>query len=427
MRYAGDAHVLTLAPTGAGKGVGCVIPNLLTYCGSVLVTDPKGENYAVTAERRRQIGHRVVALDPFDIAGGDASFNPMAHLDPAGVDAVDDAAALAELLVVREPRESGGGDTVFWSDEAKALLAGLILHVAASEPPERRTLATVWEHLSLAPAPMRRLWTAMSLSDAAAGAVARAAARIRQKADRVRAGILAQAQSQTHFLESPRLARVMARSTFSFADLKTERLSIYLVLPPERIDAGRRWLRLLVGCALHAVTRTRAVPAERVLLLLDEFAALGRLPPLERAVGLARGYGATCWLLAQDLAQVKALYPAAWPTFVANAGVVQVFGTNDVDTAVYVSEMLGSTTVRATASSRSRSRVGAGSARGVEIRDSWSESERARALMSPDEVRRLSASQAILLTPGADPQCVERLDYRSDAAFRGMFEANPMY
>lgn len=427
LRYGGDAHVLTLAPTGAGKGIGCVIPNLLTYRGSVLVTDPKGENYRVTARQRRELGHRVLALDPFGLVGGTASFNPLDHLDPEASGAADDAAALAELILVREPRESG--DSVFWSEEAKALLTGLILHAASDPDRSHRTLRTVWELLSLPPRAMTQLWTAMAQSTAARGAVARAAARMRQKGDRIRSGILAQAQSRMHFLESPHIARALERSTFSFRELTTSRLSLYLVLPPERMDSCRRWLRLLVGCALNAVISARMrradVGAERVLLLLDEFPALGAMPPLERAVALARGYGVTCWMLAQDVAQLRALYPTAWPTFVANAGVVQAFGTNDVETATYLSEMLGTATVRTTTTTRS-----VGAPRHffdrAECRDSWTIGEHARPLLSPDEVRRLESGMSLLLMPGVDPVRAARLDYRCDREFVGLFDENPL-
>jgi type IV secretion system protein VirD4 len=426
LRYDGDAHLLTLAPTGAGKGIGCVIPNLLTYRGSVLVTDPKGENFRVTARRRRELDHRVLALDPFGLVGGTAGFNPLDDLNPEAPSATDDAAALAELILVREPRESG--DSVFWSEEAKALLTGLLLHAASDGVRSRRTLRTVWEFLSLPPRAMTQLWTAMGQSAAARGAVARAAARIRQKADRVRSGILAQAQSQMHFLESPRIARVLDRSTFSFRDLATSHVSIYLVLPPDRIDSCRRWLRLLVGCALNALisARTRQGNAgERVLLLLDEFPTLGAMPPLERAVALARGYGVTCWMLAQDLAQLRALYPTAWSTFVANAGVVQAFGTNDVETATYLSEMLGTTTVRTMTTARS---VGAPRRffDRADCRDSWTAAEHSRPLLSPDEVRRLEASTSLLVMPGTDPVRATRLDYRRDREFVGLFDENPM-
>jgi type IV secretion system protein VirD4 len=423
LRYAGDAHLLTLAPTGAGKGVSCVIPTLLDYPGSILVIDPKGENYAVTAAYRRSIGHQVVALDPFGLVGGTGSFNPLETLDPENMDAIDDAAALAEMLVVRDPRASG--DTMFWSEEAKALIAGVILFAAAAGG--TRTLDTAWQMLSLPPRDLKKLWDAMAASPAAAGGVKSAADRMRQKGDRVRSAILAEAQSHLHFLESPRLARVMERSTFSFSDLKTGRTTVYIVVPPDRIDTCRRWLRLMVGSALDALIRTPGDPRDRVLFLLDEFPALGHMPPLERAVSLARGYGATCWLLAQDLSQLRALYPVTWSSFVANAGVVQAFGTNDVETATYLSTMLGTATVRVHTHSRSERAGPAAFVRGRDAHDSWSGAERARPLMSPDEVRRQDPATALLLMPGTDPVRAARADYRHDHDFRHRFAPNPMH
>jgi type IV secretion system protein VirD4 len=130
-------------------------------------------------------------------------------------------------------------------------------------------------------------------------------------------------------------------------------------------------------------------------------------------------------MLAQDLAQLRALYPTAWSTFVANAGVVQAFGTNDVETATYLSEMLGTTTVRTTAASHS-----VGAPRGflgrADCRDGWTISEHARPLLSPDEVRRLDPGTSLLLMPGSDPVRAARLDYRRDREFAGLFDANPL-
>src|SRR5207244_11184492 len=107
--------------------------------------------------------------------------------------------------------------------------------------------------------------------------VARAAARRLQKADRERSGVLSTAQSHTHFLDSPRMARVLERSTVDLAVLKREAVSVYLILPTDRMDAYARWLRLMIGCARLAMARTRGQPKERVLFLLDECAALGRV------------------------------------------------------------------------------------------------------------------------------------------------------
>lgn len=166
LRFAGEGHVLTVAPTRSGKGVSCVIPNLLDHPGSVLVTDPKGENYAVTARWRRETGQRVHAFDPFLIVGGDAALNPLDLVDSESPEAGDDARMLADMIVLQEGR---AGEQVFWSEEARAVLTGLILHVAASAPPELRNLAYVRQLLTLAPAPFASLLKEMSETTEPAG------------------------------------------------------------------------------------------------------------------------------------------------------------------------------------------------------------------------------------------------------------------
>ena len=152
LRLPGEGHVLTVAPTRAGKGVSAVIPNLLDHPGSVLVTDPKGENYAVTARRRQQLGQQVHAFDPFRVAGGKVQFNPLRLIDVAKDEALDDARLLAEMLVLPGARKRWAGDETFWNEEARGLLTGLILHVAASSDLAHRTLTHMREQLTLDPA-----------------------------------------------------------------------------------------------------------------------------------------------------------------------------------------------------------------------------------------------------------------------------------
>lgn len=423
LRYAGDGHLLTVAPTRSGKGVGCVIPNLLTYPGSVLVTDPKGENHAVTSRARRALGQAVHALDPFDAVGGTASFNPLELVDARSADAVDDARLLADMLVVTEGK--GSGDHTFWNEEARALLAGLILYVAANAPPELRTLPHVRELLTLPPSAFRLLLQAMLESEGAGGLVARAAARHMQKADRERSGVVSAAQSHTHFLDSPRMARVLGSSTLALEELKTDRVSVYLVLPPDRMDGYHRWLRLMVACALRAITRVQGAPSARTLFILDEFAHLGRMQPIERDVGLVGGYGLTLWLLVQDLAQLRGTYPDKWQSFLANTDVFQAFGTNDWDTAEYLSKMTGETTIQVESENQS-----AGVSRGQHAQRqqgaALTTSEKGRRLLTPDEVLRLPRDQELLFVRGHDVVRARKLDYR-DEELRSRADANPMH
>jgi type IV secretion system protein VirD4 len=214
-----------------------------------------------------------------------------------------------------------------------------------SKPRGRRTLATLREYLTLAPEAFAALLKDMQASDAAGGLVARAANRHLGKSDREAAGVLSAAQRHTHFLDSPRMTAVLGRSDFRFADLKRRNVTVFLVLPPDRLSTYSRWLRLLVAQSLTDMARDPAKPAVPVLYLLDEFAALGHLAPVERAMGLMAGYGVQLWPILQDVHQLRATYGQRAGTFLSNAGVLQVFGVNDHDSARLVSDLLGQETV----------------------------------------------------------------------------------
>ena len=423
LRLAGEGHVLTVAPTRSGKGVSAVIPNLLDYAGAVLVTDPKGENYAVTARWRRDLGQSVHAFDPFGVARGEATYNPLALIDAASTEAVDDARLLADMLVLPGARE---GEQAFWNEEARGVLTGLILHVAASAPLELRTLTQVRALLTLPPEPFADLLEEMQGSPAAGGLVARAAARLLQKAAKERSGVMSTAQSHTHFLDSPSMARVLEGSTVDLSVLKREAASVYLILPTDRLDAYARWLRLMIACALLAVSRTRGQPKERVLFLLDEFAHLGRMHPVQRDIGLAGGFGVTFWLIVQDLSQLRSTYGETWPTFLANVDVLQGFGINDWDTAEYLSRMTGEATIHVESEHHSRG-VSRGSHAQRQLGAGRTWSEQGRRLLLPDEVRRLPREAELLFVKGGAPLLVERLSYLCDREFAGRADPNPLY
>ncbi|NEJ98854.1 type IV secretory system conjugative DNA transfer family protein, partial [Rhizobium ruizarguesonis] len=344
LRYSGPAHLLTMAPTRSGKGVGTIIPNLLTADRSIICIDPKGENAQIAGDAREKFGP-VHILDPFGITGkATAAFNPMDGVDPNNVDVAEDATTLADALVFDEPGLSGDAH---WNEEAKALIAGLLLHVIASQPDDKRTLTTLRHLLTMAPAAFQNLLHEMQGNDAISGLIARAANRHLGKSDREASGVLSAAQRHTHFLDSPRMTEVLSRSDFRFGDLKANKATVFLVLPPDRLAAYSRWLRLLVAQSLTEMARTPPSPhpsAPPVLYLLDEFAALGHLAPIERAMGLMAGYGVQLWPIVQDIHQLRATYGQRAGTFLSNAGVLQVFGVNDHDSARLVSDLLGQET-----------------------------------------------------------------------------------
>jgi type IV secretion system protein VirD4 len=411
LRYDGPAHLLTMAPTRTGKGVGTIIPNLLTADRSVICVDPKGENARITGRARQKFGP-VHVLDPFGVTGRpSATFNPLAMLDPLSLDVAEDASTLADALVFDEPGMAG---EAHWNEEAKALIAGLLLKIVAAEPLRRRHLATLRDYLTLAPEHFAALLKRMQESDAARGLVARAANRHLGKSDREAAGVLSAAQRHTHFLDSPRMTAVLSRSDFRFADLKRSNVTVFLVLPPDRLSTYSRWLRLLVSQSLLEMARDRTKPTTPVLYLLDEFASLGHLAPVERAMGLMAGYGVQLWPILQDIHQLRATYGHRAGTFLSNAGVLQVFGVNDHDSARLISDLLGQETVVFQTMARALDSDKTGI--------SYSQQHTGRPLLTPDEVRNLPAHGQLLFLAGQRPIFAEKLAYFTDPEFREMFD-----
>jgi len=416
LRYDGPAHLITIAPTRSGKGVGAIIPNLLTADRSIFCIDPKGENARITANARERFGP-VYVLDPFQASGQpSAAFNPLSRLDPESLDLAEDANLLADALVYDPPGQAG---EAHWNEEAKALIGGLILHAVCNAEPHNKTLAQVRDWLTGSPQEFHALLAAMQQSRGASGLIRRAANRHLGKSEREAAGVLSSAQRHTHFLDSARINQTMARSDFRFGDLKDTNATVFLVLPPERLDGFARWLRLMVAQAIQDLARSPARPKAPVLFLLDEFAALGRLEPVERAFGLMAGYGLQLWPILQDIHQLRSAYGERSGTFLSNAGLIQIFNVADVDTASWVSRSMGDTTMtyQTTGTSSSRSAMQPFETKSASTTTHLSR----RALFTPDEIMRLDSSLEILLRPGSAPVIASKVRYYDGAEFRGLF------
>jgi type IV secretion system protein VirD4 len=423
LRYSGDGHLITIAPTRSGKGVGIVIPNLLTYPGPIVVTDPKGENYAVTGARRRTMGVPVHAFDPFDVAGGRAAFNPLDLIKADADEANDECCGIADMLVVSDDR---GQEQAFWDREAKAMLAGLVLYVVAHEEGPQRTLARVRALLSATPDQFEGLLKDMTSSSAAHGLVARHANQTLSMETRLLSNVITAARSHVHFLDSPAIAKITGTSTVDLRSIVSERASVYLIVPPERMQTHRAWLRLMIASALRCAMSQRRRPEVRPLFLLDEFANLGRMTPVEDAISLAAGYGITFWLLVQDLGQLRHAYGDSASSFLSNSDVLQAFGVTDFATAEHLSRLAGEQTVIATSESRS-SGVTRGRSGSSQEGSGETVSEHARRLVTADEVRRMPSWEQLLFLRSRAPLKVARLDYRVDREFAGLAAPNPLF
>ena len=187
------------------------------------------------------------------------------------------------------------------------------------------------------------------------------------------------------------------------------------MLPPDRLSTYARWLRLVLSRSLTDMARAHEKPAAPVLYLLDEFAALGRLDPIERAMGLMAGYGLQLWPILQDVHQLRATYGQRAGTFLSNAGVLQVFGVNDHDSARLVSDLLGQETVVFQTLSRALDAEASGITLG--------EQHVGRPLLTPDEVRNLPQDGELLFLAGQRPIIARKLRYYADPEFAGLFDA----
>lgn len=337
-----DRHVVTVAGSRAGKSSTVLIPNLMRYPGSVVVLDPKGELARACAEHRRRMGQQVFVLDPFGETGMQtAAHNPFAELGHGKREHVAaDAAQLADALIIGNPRDP------HWTDSAKNLVRGIVLHLLATAP-QNATLRELRRLLNATPSELDRLFMAMVNSTAFDGSVANTGASFLGKKEaggRELQGILSTAQEQTAPLDD--VVGVTGRSDFALSDLRSGSLSLFIVLPGMRIGTHYRWLRLVVQQALAAMERA---PVPRgslpVWFVLEEFPALGHMRSIETAAGLMAGFGVKLWSVLQDLTQLKTHYPKSWETFIGNAGVVQAFGNADVTTTEHLAKMLGSTQV----------------------------------------------------------------------------------
>lgn len=382
--YSDDRHVVTIAGSRAGKGTSTIIPNLCEHPGSLICIDPKGENATITAARRGPgspyaigMGQAVWVLDPFKVARVDDNvrghFNPLDCIDPDSDEAVDDAAAIAEALIV-----AADAKDAHWDESARNFLQGLILYVVVTEAKERQHLPRVRELLMLGDReaaaslkesgdsadPFLLLLARMEQREEFHGVIAGAATTLTGTGEKERGSILSTARRNTAFIDSPGMREILSRSSFSLDDLKTapRGLSLYLCLPARRLETHGRWLRTVVMLALGHMERLGRRPAtgHPILFVLDEFATLGYLSSLEKAAGFIASYGVKLWVILQDLNQLKAVYKERWETFLGNAGILQFFGNSDMTTLEYISKRLGETEFRqqttGTSTSQSQSR-----------------------------------------------------------------------
>jgi type IV secretion system protein VirD4 len=408
LRHDGPEHVLCFAPTRSGKGVGLVIPTLLTWPGSAIVHDIKGENWTLTAGFRSSFS-RTLLFDPTNLAS--AHYNPLLEVR-RGISEVRDVQNIADILV--DP-EGSLEKRNHWEKTSHALLVGAILHVLYAEPD--KTLAGVAAFLSDPERTIEQTLDAMMatahLGEAGPHPVVASAAReLLNKSDNERSGVLSTAMSYLGLYRDPVIAEVTKCSDWRIADLVEAKrpATLYLVVPPSDISRTKPLIRLILNQIGRRLTEELSPKAQRhrLLMMLDEFPALGRLDFFESALAFMAGYGLKSFLIAQSLNQIERAYGKN-NAILDNCHVRVAFATNDEGTAKRVSESLGTATEQRSMRNYAGHRL-----------SPWlghlmiSRSETSRPLLTQGEILQLPETDEIVMLSGSAPIKAKKARYYAD-------------
>ena len=414
IRHDGPEHVIAFAPTRSGKGVGLVVPTLLSWSGGAVIHDIKGENWELTSGWRSTFS-KCARFDPTD--PNSARFNPLLEVRK-GPNEVRDAMNIADILVdpdgpyIRKDH---------WDKTAYALLVGAILHVLYTE--KEKSISRV---VSLLSDPARNFDETV---DRIAGTnhvgtpsaprthpvIAEFVQEVKNRTTNERSGVLSTALSFLSLYRDPLVANATSACDFRIADLKRETnpLSLYLAVPPSDISRTKPLMRLVLNQIGRRLTERLDTGQNKpkVLLMLDEFPALGKLEFFESALAFMAGYGVRAFLIAQSLNQIENAYGPN-NSILDNTHVRVSFATNDERTAKRVSDMLGSATEMRAMRNYAGHRLAPWLAHVMVSRQ-----ETQRPLLTPGEIMQLPPEEELVLISGMPPIRAQKLKYYEDKNF----------
>ena len=433
IRDCGPAHVLVFAPTRSGKGVGIVVPTLLTWPHSVLVHGLKGENWALTAGARKRMGQLCLRFAPASADGGGVRYNPLSEVRLRTPHEVRDVRNIVQMII--DPDGKGLPD--HWSREGSAFLTGMILDQLYTSrektlnglearlcDPDHPIEETIQQIMRAEHDPSGATgWTdARGIATRTHPIIARAMRSMLDKSPNERSGVISEVKGFLELYRDPVIAANTAVSDFRITDLMNHErpVSLYVEVPLAHKDSLKPLIRLMLSQILHRLTEHlefrngRAVTGyrRRLLLMIDEFPSLGRLDMFADSLSLIAGYGIKACLIAQDLSQIHAAYGHD-EAITSNCHTRVAFTPNRIETARLLSQMAGEATVRH--AHRTVSNSGA----------SVSEPEVARPLLTPDEAMRLGANEALIFVSGRPAIRANKLRYYAQPFFKRRAEIPP--
>lgn len=420
----GKQSVMLSAPTRSGKGVGVVVPNLLAWQDSAVVVDIKSENWAITAGFRAAHGQAVYAWAPFAEDGRSHRWNPLSAIRLADRHVVGDTLAIAQVLYPTDVK--GSGTEGFFNDTARNLFLGLALYLV--ETPELpRTIGEILRQSSGQGQPIKQhLQSLMQqrmegcshpkgpLSDACVDALMR----FLSTSDNTLSSILATLNAPLTVFSDPLVDAATSGDDFSVADVRRQRMTVYVCIPPNRLADARVLLNLffaqLINLNTAELPEHNPALKHQCLVLLDEFTALGRINILNAAVGYLAGYNLRLVTVIQAVSQLESVYGQHDArTFATNHALQVLYAPREQRDANEYSEMLGTFTQQ----EKSRGRSSSSGAKGGGSSQSTNESSQRRALLLPQEFKELGVDREVLILENCKPILADKIRYYTDPVF----------
>lgn len=433
LMHDGPEHLLVMAPTRTGKGVGIIIPTLLTWEHSVVITDIKGENWGITSGFRKKIGQKVLHFNPTDSTGITCKFNPLEEIRIKTSYEVQDVQNLAQVLL--DPDGKGSND--HWTQSALGFITGAILHLLYMKfEPNLGDLIDLLtgddfdnfliETISYKHGNNGDFLNEYGTEESTHPVVKHSMVEMLNKADKERASVLSSAIVKLSLYRDPIIRKNISKSDFKIFDLMNDDdpVSLYLVTPPSDLDRTRPLMRIIIEQIVRLLTSKmefkEGKPVKnykhRLLLLLDEFPALGKIESFEKALAFIAGYGIKALIITQTVNQLYKEYTVN-NSIIDNCHVRVFYTPNDEKTPEVISKMLGTKTEKVTNESW----------KGIKWLSDFNYSTNlvARPLLTPGEISKLPFEKEIIFVAGNSPIYADKIMYFQDENFMKRCIAQP--
>ncbi len=401
----GYEHTLLFAPTGSGKGVGFVIPNLLFWDESAIVHDIKLENYELTSGWRAKQGQNVYLWNPANVDGFTHCYNPMDWISTKLGQMVDDVQKIASLLLPKQE---------FWTNEARSLVTGISLYLVCA-PDKRASLGEVVRTLRSDDVAYNLASVLDTLGSVIHPVAYMNIAAFLQKADKERSGVVSTANSSLELWTNPLVDTATATSDFDIMSFRKKKTTVYVGVTPDNLQRLQPLLKVFYQQATEFLSRKLPGDDEPygVLFVMDEFPSLGQMDQFKVGIAYFRGYHVRLFLIVQDTEQLKGIYEeAGMNSFLSNSKYRITFAANNYQTATLISQLCGNKTVKQVTASEPKFFDFNPGSKSVSIAPAQ------RALLLPQEVITLPRDEQILLIEACAPIKSKKIKYYENKTFK---------